>query len=198
MFRRHSFSAPNSTGLRVRLSLMAVLLGLVAVGCMPWGRGTYQVEVFAEMHYSQAYKAQEPPRLSSPIGVVPFTVIGDDALHVPETLVVERTAETEALGEKLFAVNCAVCHGESGFGDGPMRDFLVKYGSLAPADVTADLTKGASDEDLFNFVSGGGRTGFALSQAGGDSPSTMPTFSKLMTPQDRWALVHYVRRLQGN
>ena len=28
-------------------------------------RGTYPIEIFSEMHYSQAYKNQEPPRLDS-------------------------------------------------------------------------------------------------------------------------------------
>ena len=28
-------------------------------------RGTYPIEIFSEMHYSQAYKNQEPPRLNS-------------------------------------------------------------------------------------------------------------------------------------
>ena len=65
---------PMSRMLRLRMTIAvaALLLTLVAAGCMPFGRGSYPIDIFAEMHYTQMYKSQEPPRLYPAPGAVPF------------------------------------------------------------------------------------------------------------------------------
>jgi mono/diheme cytochrome c family protein len=175
----------------------ALLLGIAAMGCLPWGRGTYQVELFSEMHYTQAYRSQEPPRLYTPPGAVPFVLVGSAPLMVEAAVSVARTAQTVALGEKLYGVNCVVCHGALGKGDGPMKEFLLLWGGIPPADITGGTASGSSDDDIFSFVSEGGRIGALVASTGAASPSTMPIFRKLLNQQDLWALVHYVRALQG-
>ena len=187
---------PNLRRLRPGLLITVLILGIIASGCLPWGRGTYQVEVFYEMHYAQSHRSQEPPRLYPAPGAVPFTMVGDDVLHVQD-LVVTRTAETEAIGEKLYNVNCIMCHGIAGDGSGPVRAFLIRWGGIPPANLTGPATTAASDQDLHNFIAEGGRIGYASQQAGVPSPSTMPTFRKLLTAEEQWMLVHYLRDIQG-
>ncbi len=181
---------------RPYLTIAALLLVAVAMGCLPFGRGTYQVDLFSEMHYTQAYRSQEPPRLYPAQGSVPFTPVGAGALVV-EDLTVERTASTVAQGMSLYEVNCIACHGAAGKGDGPMVDYLIKWKGLAPADVTGPATVGATDQEVLSFIGGGGRIGLLTMQAGAPSTSTMPQFSKLLTEEEQWALLHYVRSLQG-
>lgn len=193
----HMPSFTSSRALRLRLLGVAVALSITAVGCFPWGRGTYQVEIFSEMHYSQSYRSQEPPRLYTPEGAVPFALVGQGTLTVPASVILSSTSESVALGEKLYGVNCAFCHGDSGVGDGPMRGFLTKYGGIPPADITSSTSISASDQDLLAFVAEGGRTGLFTSQAGVESPSTMPAFKKLLPVEEQWAVVHYLRQLQG-
>ena len=186
------------------LAMAALLLSVAALGCLPWGRGAYQVEIFGEMHYSQVYRSQEPPRLYPPEGSMPFNPVGDGSLEVHQMMAMDSTADSMALGEKLYAVNCAVCHGAAGLGDGAMNPFLQKWSALAPPDLTAETTVNRTDEVLFGLISEGGATKLTFAEAGVpaapavDRTISMPVFRKMLTEKERWALVHYVRGLQSN
>ena len=100
-----------STGRRLRPSLLIAvfLLGVAATGCVSFGRGAYQVDIFTEMHYTQVYRSQEPPRLYPATGSVPFQLVGAGPLVVEE-LTLAKTSATVDQGRDLYGVNCAVCH----------------------------------------------------------------------------------------
>ena len=193
---RRKLAPSHSRRLRSGLLIAVFLLGVTATGCVSFGRGTYQVDIFTEMHYAQAYRSQEPPRLYPAKGSVPFLLVGEGPLVVKE-LILTKTPDTVKQGSDLYGVNCVVCHGDSGNGDGPMRDFLLEAGGIPPADITLAATIAASDDELLSFIGGGGRIGFLTTQAGAPSPSTMPIFNKLLTQEEKWKLVHYLRDLQG-
>lgn len=178
---------------------LSILVLVMLSGCMPWGRGTYQVEIFSEMHYTQAYKSQEPPRLYPAVGSVPFLAVGETEwiLHVDQAMTLDSSNETISLGKKLYAVNCLVCHGATGKGDGPARDYLIKHGGLPPADITGPATGMASDAELKGFISSGGRIAYYVGENRWDSPSAMPMFSKLLSDQEQWQLIHYLRHIQN-
>ena len=182
------------------LIALGVLLTTVAVGCIT-RTGNYAVEIFTEMHYQPSYRSQEVPRLLPPEGSVPITgkeIAYDfdeyEGLNVPDTVVGEYNP---GKASALFAVNCTVCHGAAGKGDGPMREFLMPKG-FPPADLTGANVQGSTEGEVFGFLSHGGRTGFGFAQLGRKSPSPMPTFNKLLTEEDRWTLVIYVlQELEG-
>lgn len=92
------------------------------------------------------------------------------------------TPEVVAKGEALFQVNCAVCHGPKGAGDGPGGKALVP----PPRNMVEGQWKfGGSPFQLMKTVSNG-------------SPGTsMASFGHL-PEADRWALIHYVRSLTKN
>jgi mono/diheme cytochrome c family protein len=196
-------SAP-AHGRRLRPGLLVAVffLGVVATGCVSFQRGAYQVDIFTEMHYSQVYRSQEPPRLYPAIGSVPFQLVGAGPLVVEELTLV-KTADTVDQGLGLYGVNCAVCHGVSGIGDGPMKEFLIKWGGILPPDLTSPTTAGRSDDDLLGLISEGGSTKLTFAQLGIAPPPeidnriSMPIFKKLLTQEERWMLVHYLRDLQG-
>lgn len=85
-----------------------------------------------------------------------------------------------ARGEVQYQRNCSVCHGEQGQGNGP----VVGPGKFpfAPA-VNSAPTQGRSDGYLYGVV----RVGRGL----------MPAYGDRMTEADIWAVVTYLRRLQG-
>ena len=106
---------------KMKLALMLVLVGLISSACMPWGRGTYQIEIFSEMHYDQSYKSQEPPRLYPAEGSVPFMLHEggtDGVFNVSSDSSLTQTEETVSAGSGLYQVNCSFCHGMTGKGDG--------------------------------------------------------------------------------
>ena len=95
------------------------------------------------------------------------------------------TGETLALGKKIYERNCAHCHGQGGDGNG----FGAPHLSPAPRDFTAAEFKFRTtssgelptDEDLFRVVSRG------LNGTG------MPPWQFLLSDEERWAVVDYVK-----
>jgi len=90
------------------------------------------------------------------------------------------TAVSEASllnGRKYYQINCAVCHGDKGIGDGP----ATKYGMPGIGLVT-DITRGRTDGYIFGMI----RNGRGL----------MPSYNRIEEP-DRWDVVNYLRALQG-
>jgi mono/diheme cytochrome c family protein len=82
-----------------------------------------------------------------------------------------------ANGRKHYVINCSVCHGDLGIGNGP----TTQYGMPA-INLTTDVTKGRSDGYIYGML----RNGRGL----------MPTYNRI-EEMDRWDVVNYVRALQG-
>jgi len=82
-----------------------------------------------------------------------------------------------ANGRMYYTINCAVCHGDTGMGDGP----ATKYG-MPGINLMTDVTKARTDGYIFGMI----RNGRGL----------MPPYNRIEEP-DRWDVVNYLRALQG-
>ncbi len=161
-----------------------VLLAVAALGCIP-KRGAYPIEIFSEMHHSQAFRSQEPPRLDAVTGAQVFVPLATDAsLDVPAKS--QRPYTPEVAGE-LFRINCSVCHGPNGEGDGPIVPYLTdpksyyadKAGKPYVAPPNLKETRDRLNEDaVFTIVSGG--------------IVVMPRFELLVSEEERWDIVRYI------
>ena len=89
----------------------------------------------------------------------------------------DGSPDTLADARTLYARNCAACHGEEGNGDGPAADTTVEK-PVAFAD-PAYMFERRSDVLYAKIRRGGMGTG-------------MPNFGTLFTPEETWALVHYL------
>ena len=151
------------------LLLMGLLLTL---GC---AQGSYPLDVFYEMHYQKSFKAHEPPRLS-----VPDTAVGWYPAPV-ETIPVAHQ------GQRLFTVNCIMCHGNTGQGNGPVLNKMMDTYGYTPAitpDLTSQTVRDLGVVGIEGFISGG--------------LVVMPSFSKLLTEEEmRVAAEYVVNCLQG-
>ncbi len=168
---------------RYALGSAIVLLGVLAA-CS--SSGTYPVDIFSEMHYSEAYRSFEPPRFLSPEGAVPVT--GRGPAFAPEELgqlenPVDADEASTARGQVLFNTNCVVCHGAQGNGDGLMAPQFETYGARPPADLTAERLQDVPDSYIYSVIYNG------LGQY-------MPPFRNLIDGDAIWDLVNYVRSLQ--
>ncbi len=113
-----------------------------------------------------------PPFLDTPIAPRPATA-----------------AATVARGKEVYNANCVQCHGAEGRGDGFGAPFLVP----PPRDLTAGQFKFrttasgqlATDDDLFRTISRGA------------NGTGMPPWKYLLSDNDRWALVDYVKTLDA-
>ncbi|MBT7832404.1 MAG: cytochrome c, partial [Chloroflexi bacterium] len=86
------------------------------------------------------------------------------------------TAESVALGAPVYATACAACHGVNGLGDGPSGAGLPK----PPADLIIHVPL-HSDTILYEFI----RDGIA--------PTGMPGQAGVLTEDEMWHLVNYLR-----
>lgn len=103
----------------------------------------------------------------------------DDAKKNP----IERTGESIGLGRTLFEQNCMVCHGPGGKGDGPAAAGLP----APPADLTYHVP-GHPDGTLFKVVTLG---------VSGVTQKNMPAFEEVLSEEERWHLINYLRPTFG-
>ena len=150
---------------RLYLGALALLVGVVALGC---SQGSYPIDVFYEMHYQPSFKDLEPPRLTVPASAVPYY---------------EHTVSIQDGGE-LYDINCSMCHGAQGKGDGAVLSTMIDTYGYTPS-VPADLT--ALDDPLMIAKDVDGVTNIMVGGL-----SVMPSFSKLLTPEQIDAVAHYV------
>ncbi len=96
-------------------------------------------------------------------------------------------------GAKLFAINCQMCHGETGQGNGTVSAFLV---NKKPADLTSELVKSKDDGTLFLAISNGVYNPNNSLFPDIQFSSIMPPLNENLTVSDRWDLVNYIRTLK--
>lgn len=101
--------------------------------------------------------------------------IPEEAADVPNPI--EANAESIAAGGQIYAASCAVCHGETGGGDGPGAAGLEK----PPANLNEGHVQVNSDGALFYIISHG-------------KPDTpMPAWDNVLSEEDRWQVVNFIR-----
>lgn len=176
-------SEPSRAG---RLLAVSVLAALITGGCNP---GAYPIDIFPEMHYQPSQRLLEPDRLAPPADAVPVTggrpeYTYDEAAGL--TNPVPRNAETLAGARLLYDVNCAVCHGADGRGQGAMAEYYARARATAvlpPTDLASDRVRNRTDGELYWLVTHG--------------IGNMPPFRQLLTEEQTWLVVHFIRDVQG-
>ena len=81
-------------------------------------------------------------------------------------------------GRMYYQINCAVCHGEAGKGDGP----ILKARAIYPPPLIGASAEGRSDGYIWAIMRNG--------------RGAMPSYNRI-EEMDRWDVVNYVRGLQG-
>ena len=223
--RRAGFFKARPLG-RVIASLAVALLLVAALGCYNNNTGethigesirfklpafpetgAHAVQVFTEMHYQPSYRSQEGPRLDVPASAVPIT--GKEVIYtsVEEYAALENPGGDSANGAALYNINCVVCHGAGMDGQGVIME--RENITMVPADLMGEITLERTDGELYGLISYGGNTGFTTRVAAladptqdgercvGQGSCPMPEFRRLLTEEERWDLVTYLRGMQG-
>ena len=182
---------------RTPVWVVPLLVLVTGVAC---NTGSYPFDYFQEMHYTAGYRFQEPPRRLPAVGSIPY----EAAAH-PEAVQswrnlrggeisydfaqaanlrnpVPRTPENLERSKKLFQVNCAMCHGPQGKGNGVLVPHFQKFQQQPPRDLSQQQTKSRTEGQIFWIISNG--------------LGNMPTFKNLLTEDERWLLTHFVRDVQ--
>jgi mono/diheme cytochrome c family protein len=117
------------------------------------------------------------PRLAVPAQAIPVRgpVLIDDR---PALEPVPATADSLQRGGVLYNIDCALCHGVDGTGDGKLNGFFTP----PPADLTSKDVQELPDADIF----------LAITQGRGD----MLALAENLSPTQRWDVINYIRSLQ--
>ena len=183
---------------RLGLVPIAIVLSSLLMGCMKSSgfqeSNTYPVEIFSEMHYSQAYKSQEPPRIKSSGSSIPFKRLAagpSEILNVPEK---EERQYDEFVAKNLYRVNCSMCHGVDATGGGTVSKYITsgtsfwseEYGkpySTAPPNLV-EKAKLITIDEMFDRVESG--------------MGPMPPYGKLLSEAEIRDIVTYIFRKANN
>jgi mono/diheme cytochrome c family protein len=163
------------------------LLVLMMVLALPLALGllfTYEVikvDWVSFMEIQPSFRPQEDP-LPLPAGSVPV----QGAAYIPGAGAPVNPVEADELslarGKQLYDINCALCHGPAGQGNGPFAAFLRPR---TPANLTEGNALSGSDGAMFMVITNG-------------VPGAMPALKENLDVRSRWDVVNYVRQLQQN
>lgn len=98
-----------------------------------------------------------------------------------EQAATRKPAVTTALlnrGRERFGIFCQPCHGAGGDGNG----IIVQRGMPGPTSYHDERLRKADDQYLFDVITNG--------------HGAMYSYASRVPPQDRWAIVSYIRALQ--
>lgn len=137
-----------------------------------------------DMHYSPAYKAQEPGAVRKPpAGTLPVSgyapyAYTDNAVAGRELKnPLPRSKEVLMRGQKVFNTYCIVCHGPRGEGDGHIVPKFPR-----PPSLQSEKVRAWADGNIFDVITRG--------------QNLMSSYATAVPVKDRWAVIHYVRVLQ--
>jgi mono/diheme cytochrome c family protein len=97
----------------------------------------------------------------------------------------KATPAVLARGRKLYAENCASCHGANGLGDGEAGRTL----DPPPTDLSFTMSMPIAQDDFLYWT---------IAEGGQQFGSAMPAFKSVLKPDEIWAIVEALRssRLQ--
>ena len=173
------------------LSLMAFL-----VACDGGPKKT-NIEVVQDMMEQPALKAQDfephdrekssmrvPPKGTWPKNVKPYLYKGKPEAagkNLRNPFAGDKSEAFMKLGKTHYQNFCVVCHGKNGAGDGPVA---AKFVGVKPPSLVTDKIKNYADGRIFHIIT--------------DGQGIMGTYiHQLPKEKDRWAVVNYIRSLQG-
>jgi len=177
-------------------AILSVSLGLaVLTGCSGVQR-TPPIQLWPDMRMQPKFEAQQTSGLfvdgrasrRRPDGVVARghmledtpvnTGLLADGMYIGKSPIAV-TPSVLAEGEWRFNTYCAPCHDKTGLGKGMVSQ---RWTAWQPANLTEDRLVEAADGDLFNVITYGRRT--------------MPPYGAPNRPEERWAIIAYLRVLQ--
>jgi len=158
----------GGAGLAATLALVVVVMLAYEVIKIPFP--TNMADTVAIAHL-------QGPRLAAPAEAVPV----QGPVFIAGMPAIPQVASSPASiqrGQVLFGINCIMCHGETGQGNGR----LATYFNPKPADLTGEKVRAFADSDIFLVISLG--------------RGQMPSLAENLSPASRWDVINYVRSLQ--
>lgn len=186
-----------------RTAAATLLAGLALTGCHPdmWNQPRYKTYAKNEFYadgmasrlpvagtfayegkrrdwshplYEKLTSTSSVPALSEAV----FYTGKDNGVEAPTNYFPAITSELLARGKERYEISCSACHGYTGEGGG----IIVQRGFPAAVSLHIDRLREANDGYFFDVITNGfGR---------------MYSYAARISPEDRWAIIAYIRALQ--
>lgn len=185
-----------------RLSLLALTLAVALGGCRGMKSEKPPIHPNLNMDYVQRFEAQEANPLFEDGAAMRTPVAGTvargqlkttdnapfeygrtaDGAYVAD-IPVPVTSDLLERGQERYNIYCTVCHGYAGDGRGivAVGNGGQGYGFAVPSYHT-DALRARPDGYIYDVIQNG--------------VNTMPSYGHEIAPDDRWAVVAYIRALQ--
>lgn len=158
-----------------RLFLLLVVAGVLGGVLLVFTFDLIKLDWISFMEIQPSYKPMEDP-LPVPAASIPV----EGAAYIPGMGSPVNPVEADDVsiqrGSELFKLNCVICHGENGKGDGVIGTFF----NNKPADLTASNVQTLADGAIFLVISNG-------------VDGRMPPLNENFNVRERWDLVNFVR-----
>lgn len=158
-----------------RLFLLLVVVGVLGGVLLVFTFDLIKLDWISFMEIQPSYKSMEDP-LPVPAASIPI----EGAAYIPGMGSPVNPVEADEVsiqrGSELFKLNCVICHGENGKGDGVIGTFFTNK----PADLTASNVQTLADGAIFLVISNG-------------VDGRMPPLNENFNVRERWDLVNFVR-----
>lgn len=188
-----------------KISIIAVVLGAVAFSSCSDVKRTPGKVYMPDMAYSRAVETYNDNRELQAEGInynaepvagtvargeeviyrmlkdTTGTYVTSAALKNPLTAKLDEEAYTET--ERLYLINCGICHGSKLDGNGPLYNDGKGPYPLAPKNLVSEELKNMSDGTMFHSITYG--------------KGMMGSYASHLTPKQRWMVIQYIRMKQG-
>lgn len=161
-----------------QLLVVFLVVGALFGGLLLFTMDVIKIEWVTFMEIQSSFDDQEAP-LPVPARSIPVDgPVSIPNMGAPVNPVMADDISLER-GVNLYAINCVMCHGVTGEGNGQIAALLANK----PANLTLDVTQNKSDGALFLTLTNG-------------VTDRMPPMVENLTVRDRWDLVNYIRTLK--
>jgi mono/diheme cytochrome c family protein len=143
-----------------------------------WAYDVVKIDFISFMEIQPSFDVQEKP-LPVPARSIPV----EGPAFIPNMGAPNNPVPADDVsisrGKTLFTINCIMCHGETGEGNGPIGALIANK----PANLTSIITQSKTDGALFLTITNG-------------VEGKMPPMVENLTVRDRWDVINYIRTLK--
>ena len=160
-----------------RLFLLLIVASLFSGILMLFTYDVIKLDWISFMEIQPSYKPMEDP-LPVPVDSIPI----EGAAYVPGMGSPVNPVQADEVsikrGFELYRLNCVICHGKEGMGDGIIGTFFTNK----PANLTDANIQSLADGAIFLVISNG-------------VEGRMPPLNENLYVRERWDLVNFIRTL---
>lgn len=195
---------------RVLIAAFGLTLGLGMVGCGGAHGDDPGHAYMPDMYYSRAYEAYGYNNVEGEYDslrsrginynglLVPGTIARGDAMptHMTEADTsaansLQNPLATQKISaimmkeaERIYLVNCGICHGSALDGNGPLWKGGDGPYAPAPRPLNADYAKALTDGSMYHTITYG--------------KGQMGSYASQLRPEQRWMVINYIRSKHGS